>query len=320
MNIVHTHEVPSLPSTDKGIVEGISDYGSLFIKSIRHDYNHAPEYKCWTSPNACTRLEYKKVNVIDMDDRLTINYRAPVTKIELINLPIGIYTLQVNGFNVMSSKNMIFDIEHVHTSSLDSLIEYGEKMKRERSGPCMCGMCNLQDTYHKPECRCLHLSSFDDVRICYNKHINIPNIIHVNMYYQDTCAPYTIYRHTKLLDLKSPTEYISIILDENTMTEKSQVILKFSDCILADIKSLQSNKLIVKFYRCRVQEKDDPFGGAEDIFLCDGKNDDTINFSRIQNVHLVALDCSIKSVYSAYYMSYYLPSNHSDEFSPIYMP
>jgi hypothetical protein len=125
-------------SSSDGIVNGITRLGSMYIKSIRTDYNDVPFYKSWGNNKTCTRLEYKQVN-LHKSDTLDILYTGRVTKMKLLNLPIGIYTLYINGMNVMSSTNMTFDIENTYSKTLNSLVSYGEERLKELFSSCMCG-------------------------------------------------------------------------------------------------------------------------------------------------------------------------------------
>jgi hypothetical protein len=183
--------------------------------------------------------------------------------------------------------------------------------------------------------RCLEFSAFDTIRICFNNSIiqYIPDEVYVEISDNTNVFIYVIYRNKYLLDISSPTEYLSISLNEKYSSD-SKLIFKIYDDIIADINLTDikpSNKIIIKFGNQNYKENEDldkdddfflnskcvGFKGVEDKML-KGCDVETLNFSRYNNVSIIAKNCEINSIMSAYYMSYYLPSELNDTMIPRY--
>ena len=323
--------VTSIPSTsNEGIVDGVTEFGSNFIKSIRNDYNDTPNYKSWSERGFMTRLEYKDINVIEQEE-INLLFTGYVTKIELLNLPLCTYTLSINGINVMSSNNMVFDIENTHTGTLDMLINYQNKDHIDMNDNVIKKISN----------RCLDFSRYDNIKLNYNKNYKslIPEVILLLVYTKDenddnvVKTTHTIYYNTNILQLHSPTEYISIILE--SFNKDSRLLMYFYGNVVMDINNIFKNRFVIKFGKTHFTELseldrnegnfltgyDKRVGicGVEDSQL-DNRDVETLNFSRIKSVVLVTYKCKLKSVHSAYYMTYYIPINDNDRFVQLYNP
>lgn len=317
METIDLDKVVSLPSTsahicDEGIVNGITEIGSLFIKSIRSDYNDAPEYKSWSSGYVMTRLEYREV-VVNKQQGINLNLDGYITKIELVNLPVCVYTLCINGINVMSSKNMIFDLEHCYTDSINFFMKPLEDE---------IDMNNILHEAPKTQQRYLDICKYD-VKICCNNNYKslIPEEIILNVHrINNRKTLHTIYYNTNILELSSPTEYISIVLD--SYNSDSRIKFYINTMCIADITNITQNRFVIKFgktYFSELNNNDRENGdffsgydkrvgisGMEDHYL-DGHNVETLNFSRMGKKMLVTYNCKLKSVNDVHYMSYYFP-------------
>ena len=305
-------------STNVEVINDNIQYDSSFVKSIRHDYNDVPSFQSWTKNNlTCTRLECTdiKFNMLNKPNSFSIKYIGNVSKIKLLNLPYGIYTLNINGHNVMSSKNMVFDIINTHTTTLDNFIQYAKKEDN---------VINVDNKH----IRYLQLTEYDVVTISFNHNIkNIEDIIYLETHMYNEITQHKIYKHTYKLQLSCPTEYITIILNDDDI-KKDNIFLTLKICnriiiYIKDIKDIKSNRIVVKFKRNHTLDTPD---GNEDEHIKTCLNidntsiyDSTIYFSRINDVYLET-NSKIKSIHSSFYKTYYVPNSDTniDVLSPLY--
>ncbi len=324
----------TLPSTstytyNEGIVNGITEFGSYLIKSIRSDYNDIPEYKSWSNGSLLTRLEYRDV-VVNKQQGINLNLDGYITKIELVNLPVCTYTLCINGINVMSSKNMIFDLENCHTDSINFF------MKPLEDYVDMNGVLHEAPKTRIGQ-RYLDIVQYD-VKICCNNNYKslIPEELILNVHrINNSVTLHTIYYNTYILELSSPTEYISIILD--SYNPDSRIKLYINTTCIADITNITQNRFVIKFGTTqskKINDTDDRsdrsdrsdisdrrvgINGMEDVQL-NGRDVETLNFSRIKKTILICYNCKLKSVNDAHYMTYYIPykNNQIDSMTKMY--
>lgn len=292
----------SQSSTEKGIISEISSFGSMCIKSIRDDNKDLSVYKSWDDQSTFTRLEYKEVPIV-FNDHLELKHIGQVNQIRLLNLPQGVYTLSINGTNVLSSKEMMFDIQHNFNRSLDAVVKYGELKSLNLSGPCCCG-CSQGYEHVSSGSRCLYLQSFEEVRINYDRNLKplIPQEIMVEYLYEGSSYKETIYKNKWNVPLHSPTEHLSLLLSPTNNLLDSKVIIVSGRMELCRLYNF-SHKVVIKFKR-----EESMFDGMEDVYI--REKDvycNTINMSKLPKIEIYTINCEINKAYTSYYMTYFSP-------------
>lgn len=294
----------------------ITPIGALMIKSIRTDYQDVSEYKFRLDQekNIISRTEYHEIKLNKTID-LRVVAQCPITRIELVNFPSYKCTLNGNGRNICSTDNGIFDIESTFNSMLDTLIELGLERAKSQSGPCMCiDGCHCDEDFIAPPTRSLYGNMFDTLKICHPKGVTFPEelIIKVTGYYHPTTKSTRTYTinpdNTYDINENHPTDYIVLQTKDNE--PGGSVTLYINDEIAA-IWPAQNQPYVIKFQR-------GPIEGVEDGWLRD-MDTDTLNFSRIDKMHLVTRKCSPDTMFQSCIITYFLPNyNYNQTLMPMY--
>lgn len=285
------------PISSADVVLACTDMGSLVIKSVLSDFGE-DKYTSWSNERWLTRLERAPVKVAYVEGSLDIQCRQYIKKIVLLNAPVGQYVLNVNGMNIMSSKDMIFDCAQKHKSVL---------------------------------------ASADSIKLCYNKQLYdlLPSELLVELELDnEQVLQEVVHRDKYNLMLRHPTTQLSIQLTDIcpnsslemyvmghrwfTVTQPpALLVINFMRNLLDGVEDVHiphAVKTVVNHWVCCDPECFDdtmPSSPASgNIYAC--------NFSRLENVYVVTKGCKLAGAQSSYYMTYFLPSKNSPLLMPCY--
>ena len=195
MSDTKTKLSPSAPaSTPSGFEDTVVDFDSLFIRSVYPDYRDVPVDIFTSAPAMASTSVFdntdvqisahlgekivipstKEVDISETTD--TITSAGSVISIELLNWPPARYTLNINGLNCGSTTNNKFNIFQMNNNMMESLRMVSEQYMQDMMEPCMCniGDDDIKLVYSRPPKSCLHLSAFDNIRICAPKGVTLP--------------------------------------------------------------------------------------------------------------------------------------------------
>lgn len=283
----------TIPVPDKGVVSGLTTMGSMVFSSVRCDYaDTMHERTDYIAGDRLTRLEYAEHKIQFCDGVISLTGLLHcVRSIKLVDMPFGLYTLNVDGVNVMSTTNQVFDIEHTENNALNAL-----RIRTSQGGPCMCGECHNEPDGAR--CNTLDLGAFDDVRICYNKKQVIPDI--VTLILDTHRGPQTVQIRTRfyIIPASSPTEHITVKYES---IGDAQMELRMGSQALFTGTVSGQGILVFRF------SGEFNVDGVEDLYM-KGHGLRTCNLTRMPKLRIYLDGGKVTGLYSGYYMTYIMPN------------
>lgn len=248
------------------------------------------------------------LNDLVLNKHITIPSIGIVNGINLIDFPIGQYTLNINGLNLATAK---YDTMHTTTLISDKLSNISKKHSfniASSESDLMNIFKNVAIGDNEPtilnRSEYLNLHRIDLMRIIVPKNIILPEkcTIELNGYFEEnhiwknSLSQIDIYPYdTYNLNLNKITESIDI-----TANCRGTVII-----IINDIKyTIPIGPMPT---RISFNNTNKMHFGIQNKFLPESINSHTINFSGINLIQFIVLDCKIIELYQNYYETYSYP-------------
>lgn len=294
----------------------LNKYKEVPSKSIANDINHifgiiSPhEYYQVVSKDATNSLTY--------DNKINISSVCSCNKITLIDFPLAPYILSLNGNNIMTSKNNIFNIDDNKTDLAKDLINAGYSYNLN----IFKGTKPPIDFY---ECKYINLERYDSCRINYPSSVKLDKYeYHISIsgyYYENNSWIYkeeiiNVYpNNTYNLGISYVTESIDFMFAPcnyimNTIDEQ-EVIFLIDGLVYEKItgETLKKNNFIYRLKTDRSKCKTlYPNIGTIDTYFNDYIIENTIQFSRVASFKIILKNIKITNVTQHYYMVFRYPS------------
>jgi hypothetical protein len=255
-----------------------------------------------SDPNHYAMLEKLNDGAPCKLSRLQIDSNTIASKITLIDFPIGNYILNINGHNAMTAKiltsdncvNYIFDFESIKSHLLEISIE----VYRSVDEPVIDGRQNY-----------LNLGKIDCANIIcdLNKLVNTSYQIQIDGYYKENnewifgskCQ--LVYPNNSYnLIFNHPTDCFDIYMTDIQPNAYGKFIIDGNEYVNFDIKS--------SALRIKCLNKNSKFNlGAQNQYLSDEINSNTINFSRVDRMTLILVGCKCRNIEQYCYNIYLYP-------------
>lgn len=220
-------------------------------------------------------------------------------KIVLLNFPIGQYTLNLNGNNVATAKfidgNYTFDF---NANKSDTLIATIQSLNK-----------SFPDTFENKSCY-LNLAKIDTIKLISSVFFDNDTQYKIkfegyNQILVKTSKICCAYVNTVNLNLNHPTDCIDLHLQKINPNLESKMIFRLNDYEYATYSSPELNSII------RIKCKNLPTmqfeKGAQNCYLSENINQNTINMSRIDRMELILINYSFQKGTQHYYMCYRYP-------------
>lgn len=221
-----------------------------------------------------------------------------INGINLIDFPVGQYTLSLNGLNLATAKydfitkKYFFNIASSESESMNIF----KSVAIDKDEPNLIS----RNEY-------LNLYRVDTIYIIIPKNVKLPKTctIEMNGYFKEEyvwknkLATINVYPHdTYNLNISKVTESIDITSDH------CGSIMIIIDDMKYTIK-IGNTPIRISF-----DNTEKTYIGEQNKFLPLEINNRTINFSRVNSISFVTLDCKITKLYQNYYESYSYPERN----------
>lgn len=241
------------------------------------------------------------------DNCLKISADIICKSITLVNFPVGQYTLNFNGINVKTAKcevmenniSYVFDFSENQTNTLISFV----KMTMSENEPVIENRQNY-----------VNLSKIENFKIISNKNFdnNTQYKIMLDGYFKSKNNWITgsitknTYANTWNCTLNHPTDCIDLHLTKINTLENAKILFLIEGNLYAE-HNFEKHQTSIRI-KCK-DLKDWNFNrGAQNNYLSDEINSNTINFSRVDLTEFVFVNCKLKSGVQWRYLTYVYPS------------
>lgn len=256
---------------------------------------------------------YDLHNVITKLPPKTIKFYTNVLckKITLLNFPCGQYMLNLNGENCATAR-----CENVTNSNIDYSFDFSQEQSKTLQKWINCAIDPTEPIIENRE-HYLNLSRIDGIRINSSTPFQdgVPYRIKLegyskieNMKWETTIGEkiIEIYPNSYQMNMNHPTDCIDFSLNKINILDNAQMMIRIDGEMYAHYTFNESNANIR--IKCKNLPNKTFQKGAQNWLLSENINQNTINFSRINNVELILVNCTFSSVYQYRYMCYAYPA------------
>lgn len=254
--------------------------------------------------------------IVKQTKYITLEVNGIVNKITLLDFPnSNNYELVMNGLKYCTAK--FNPTDQTHEFDLSKLPNFYTNITKRNDEP----LINDRDHY-------INCNAFDEIKLCYDQSLNLESEHKVRFYGyfkgsnkdfikqnsikldSGTCLKQDevwvqgyfdviVYPYnTFMILLNYPTDSLDIIADTNGGT----IIFRADGIDYATFDS--STELTrLKFYDPNLVTV-----GSENEYLCNDININTVNFSKIDSIILITINCKITKLYQNYYKIFDYPS------------
>lgn len=238
-------------------------------------------------------LEKHSITLDKPQSNIEIVSYGCIDHIYLDDFPHAQYTLQINGFNCATS---VYNTER-HCYEFD-LVTKPSKMLQDMI------FVSHPETGHPNFLNCCRI---DSIYVIYPKGtlLDYKHKITLHGYFRGELRSETIDvypHHTFKLNLNHPTDFLQLHFSQ----KMSPSI--FIRLLINGIPHLEENIKSESQCRIKFHNPDMMLMGAQNSYLSDAINHETLNLSRVDRLQLVVIGTPVINVDQFYYMVYYYPS------------
>lgn len=259
---------------------------------------------CEINGKTYAQLESREVPFKQYENSIRIVSQGMIDRISLDSLPIGQYTLSINGHNCSTAcynsvrKCYEFDFSGKRSSSLEAFIDMSHNTP------------NVPDIPHIE--RYLNTERIDNLVIFHPSSIPCGEYsISLHGYFPNEYIERTIikkiYPHQTIsLHLNQPTDYIDLFLHVPIGTTNSTILMELDghEAIRHHIDKQEhcSSGIRIKFNNPELQ-----YMGVQNSYLTEEINKHTLNFSRVSSILITAINCSVVKCVQSRFVIYHYP-------------
>lgn len=232
-------------------------------------------------------------------------------KITLLNFPCGQHILNLNGENCATAR-----CENIMGRNIDYYFDFGQEQSKTLWKYINCAIDSTEPAIENRE-HYLNLCRIDGIRINSSEHFQdgLPYKIKLEGYFKNTNNEWNnyiseriidIYPNSYQLNINHPTDCIDLFLQKTNKLCSAQMILRIEGEIYAEHTFNNENislRIKCKDFPNRTFQK-----GAQNHYLSENINKNTINFSRADSIELILVNCTFSSAYQYMYMCYAYPA------------
>jgi len=235
------------------------------------------------------------LNDLILHKKIKIPNVGTINEINLLNFPLGQYILSVQGTNIATAKynnkNYTFDIANSNSEML-SLFK-------------SVAICNDEPIMANRN-EYLNLSRIDTINITVPKSINLDKkcLIEMKGYFKKD----NNWNHES--NIFSIYPYDTYSLNLNKITESIDIMADNDGEIIFIIDTVKYNIPVGPIMtKISFRNNETKYIGIQNTYL-PNLNEHTINFSRIDSVSIIVLNCKITKLYQNYYETYSYPERN----------
>jgi hypothetical protein len=256
-------------------------------------------------------LETKEVDIGKPLSYLRLICDGLIDHIFLDDFPLGQYTLEISGCNCATSRFNRqkgcneFNFTQKRSDMLDQMISLNRSENESKT--TIISRENYVNFKRHDSIRIHYPSSLvlkDTVTL--SLHGYFPTVVQSKEYVEDT-ETRTMYPHdTYYLNINHPTDSLDIFVSSNTGT--GMIILEVNGYEVTRSNCYPLSNSSNLGVRIKFQN---PYGylmGAENTYLSDEINRQTLNMSRVNSLALICLNCRPVKIIQSLYNIYHYPS------------
>jgi len=292
----------------------VYDLSSIYCNdSLVHSLSTLPiaETMCMHSETKYSILERGDINITKLSSNIIKMYADVLCKkITLLNFPVGQYILNLNGQNCATAK---CENSSSSQNGQDYSFDFSQEEHSKTTASFICCCNDPTEPVIENRDHYINLSRVDSIRIISFNHfqegvhkIKLEGYCKENNQWLHKDKIIEIYPNSYQLHLNQPTDCIDLRLQKINPLDKAHMIFRIDGEIYAEYALNDFDKCI------RIKCKDLPNRsfkkGAQNLLLPEHINQNTINFSFVNGVELILINCLYAKPYQFRYMCYAYPS------------